>query len=312
MYYRLGPNGECLNNKAIFMYSRLFFIYATLLSSSGFAQEDLKTYQKEVIAKLTRKEAIKESLYLNQRATYKERSLTANYLAEELKNAGWTCELQKYRTPQSNYFLDLFFRPNKGVNVIGKLSASHPTKRHIILGAHYDTERNTPGAIDNASGVALCLALAKMLRRLDHRKYNVLVVFFDQEEDDEVGSEVFVEMIQKTKLDVHSVHIFDLIGWDTDGDSAITLQSSSSEIEDHYLSKARSLGIPIKIIGGASSDNKPFVEVGYPTIHPFEEMEDSTPHYHSPQDTYETVNFQFLANSTLYVSQVLTKILEDN
>lgn len=291
------------------MYRILFFSYAMLLFSSGIAQVQ---YQKEVIGKMTGNEAIEGNQYLDQRATYNERSLSANYLAEELKNSGWTSELQKYRTPQSNYFLDLFFRPNKGINVIGKLSATKATDKHIILGAHYDTERNTPGAVDNASGVALCLALAERLQKLKNRNYNVLIVFFDQEEDDEVGSEAYVQRIQKANLDVHSVHIFDLIGWDEDGDGALTLQSPAPFLEKYYYDEATLLDISLKTIGGAGSDNKPFLKAGYLTVHPFEEMDDSTPYIHSPLDTYETVNFEFLEKSTRYVDCILTKILEND
>ena len=287
------------------------FSCAMLLCALGIAQTSTFQYQKEVVAKMTGKEAIEKGVYLNQRATYDERSITANYLASALKVLGWTYEFQKYRTSQSNYFLDLFFSPNRGINVIGKLPATVETEQHIILGAHYDSERDSPGAVDNASGVALCLALAKELQKLKHRQYNVLIVFFDQEEDDEVGSEVYVERIQKKNLAVHSVHIFDLIGWDTDGDNALTLQSPSPFLETYYQAEAELMSIPLKTIGGAASDNKSFIKAGYATVHPFEEMDDSTPYLHSPEDTYQTVNFEFLENSTKYISRILTKILEN-
>ena len=284
--------------------------------SSGITQEkdtiaSTVDYQKEVIGKLTGKEAIVDKGHLKQRATYNERVLTAEYLANELEASGWSTGFHKYRTPQSTYFLDLFFRPNKGINVIGKVSATVATEKHIILGAHFDSERKTPGAVDNASGVALCLALARELQNFEHREYNITIVFFDQEEDDEVRSEVFVKMIQKTKLDVHSVHIFDLIGWDADGDGALTLQSPAPFLEDLYRKEAKSLKISLKTIGGAGSDNKPFLKAGYPTVHPFEEMDDSTPYIHSPQDTYETVNFNFLEQSTEYITNVISSILQE-
>ncbi|MFK7782224.1 M28 family metallopeptidase [Psychroserpens sp.] len=298
------------------MFKTIITFYLLFSISSTIAQEkdtvtNIIDYQKEVIAKLTGEKAVVKNRFLKQRANYKERLLSAEYLASELKKSGWSFEFQKYRTPQSNYFLDLFFQPNKGINLVGKLSATKPTKKHIILGAHYDTERNTPGAVDNASGVALCLALAKKLQELKYRKYNVVIAFFDQEEDDEVGSEVFVQRIQNSNLDVHSVHIFDLIGWDADGDGALTLQSPTPFLERIYQNEAQLRDIQLKIIGGAGSDNKPFLKAGYATIHPFEEMDDSTPYYHSSQDTYETINFEFLEKSTRYIACILTKILKN-
>ena len=289
------------------------FICILLVFGLCKAQEKdiIVSYQKEVIATLTGKKAIEENYFLNQRATYNERSMTAQYLSKALKNSGWSCEFQKYRTPQSNYFLDLFFRPNRGINVVGKLPATKPTSRNIILGAHYDSERNSPGAVDNTSGVALCLALAKNLQKLKDRQFNVIIVFFDQEEDDEVGSTVYVERLQKENLDIHSVHIFDLIGYDSDKDFALTLQSPAPFLEDLYMEEAQERHIAVKIIGGAGSDNKPFIRAGYATAHPFEELDDMTPYYHSPDDNYESVNFEFLANTTKYIESVLTKILEN-
>ncbi|MFD2586763.1 M28 family metallopeptidase [Croceitalea marina] len=296
------------------MFRQIFFIsfFWVFLVCNAQENNSIVSYQKKIISKLTGKEVIDAGIYLHQRATYKERFITANYLAKELRNLGWFSELQNYRKSQSNYFLDLFFRPNRGNNVVGKLLATVTTKEYIILGAHYDSERNSPGAVDNASGVALCLALAKELKQLEHRNYNVLIVFFDQEEDDEVGSTTYVESIQKKILDVNSVHIFDLIGYDSDGDFALTLQSPTPFLEEIYRSEAEVRKIPIQIINGAGSDNKPFMEAGYPTVHPFEELDDRTPYYHSSKDTYETINFGFLANTTQYIKSIITKILEND
>ena len=51
----------------------------------------------------------------------------------------------------------------------------------IVLGAHYDTVRNSPGADDNASGVAALLEIAGMLQALSPR-YTVRCVAFVNEE----------------------------------------------------------------------------------------------------------------------------------
>jgi aminopeptidase YwaD len=49
-------------------------------------------------------------------------------------------------------------KPGSTVNLIGRKSGSRPEK--IVLCAHYDTALETPGACDNAGGVAIILALA--------------------------------------------------------------------------------------------------------------------------------------------------------
>lgn len=52
-------------------------------------------------------------------------------------------------------------RPGHGANVIGL--RAHPARDKIILCAHFDTKPGTPGALDNAAGVASVLTLAERL-----------------------------------------------------------------------------------------------------------------------------------------------------
>ena len=49
-------------------------------------------------------------------------------------------------------------KPGSTANIVGRISGSRPER--VVLCAHYDTALETPGACDNASGVAIILALA--------------------------------------------------------------------------------------------------------------------------------------------------------
>jgi aminopeptidase YwaD len=55
--------------------------------------------------------------------------------------------------------------PGKGSNVIA--SKGSPAGRRIVVTAHIDAKKGTPGAIDNASGVAVLLLLAEQLGNYD-------------------------------------------------------------------------------------------------------------------------------------------------
>lgn len=74
----------------------------------------------------------------------------ADYIAEELEKAGATIEFQDYEAIGQSHR-----------NVIGRFGAGNARK--IIVGAHYDSCDDTPGADDNASGVAGMLELARMI-----------------------------------------------------------------------------------------------------------------------------------------------------
>ena len=71
-----------------------------------------------------------------------------------------------------------------GENIIVRIG--HGTKR-IIVGAHYDVFKDSPGANDNGSGVAVLLALIQHLQDMEWH-YSVDFCFFDQEEAKLAGS----------------------------------------------------------------------------------------------------------------------------
>lgn len=73
-----------------------------------------------------------------------------------------------------------------GVNVIGALAGANTDLPAVVVGAHYDTRPGSPGADDNASGVAAMIECARALsaRRLTRP---VLFVAFDAEERQDPG-----------------------------------------------------------------------------------------------------------------------------
>jgi hypothetical protein len=295
-----------------------YFIYLLfiIISHYSLAQEsslkDISIHQKEIVARLTGIIPIKDGITLRQRASYQERKHVVDYLSNYLRQIGFEVDNQHYKVPNSNVFLDFFFKPVQGINVVGTLAPTNNAKDYVILGAHYDSERDTPGAIDNATGVALCLALANELAKWKSRNHYYTIVLFDQEEDDEVGSRAYVDFLQQQEIAVHSVHIFDMLGWDANNNKAISLQSPAPFLEKLYTEHADQHNIPYEIIGGGASDNISFLRAGYPTVGFFEEEEDYTPYYHSPDDTYETVNFIYLESCTNFLIELLKTINNNN
>lgn len=63
----------------------------------------------------------------------------------------------------------------------------------IVLCAHYDTQFGTPGALDNAGGVALVLALAEQLSRVDHRLGLEYIAFANEDSCLPTGSMTYVD-----------------------------------------------------------------------------------------------------------------------
>jgi Peptidase family M28 len=141
-----------------------------------------------------------EALAVGQRS--RRWAITAMRAAEDhvlagLAATGWRVEVQPFRAPLrvgSNDSADLTarllrvrpYRGLAGVNLVARRPAS-PVGPAIVVGAHLDTVRNSPGADDNASGVAVVLEVARLLATLPEPPAVVLAVF-DLEELGLVGA----------------------------------------------------------------------------------------------------------------------------
>jgi hypothetical protein len=105
----------------------------------------------------------------------------ANWIAAEFEQMGLAVSRQPFEIP-GNVSAEL--PPRLGTNVIAQLNHSSVALRDaraIVIGAHYDTVLNSPGADDNASGVAAMLECARVLSDSDSGR-SITFVAFDAEE----------------------------------------------------------------------------------------------------------------------------------
>ena len=287
-----------------------------LFSVVANAQIDSMTFlenierQKTIISKLSGNAPLNGQIYLKQRSTPGERKLTVNYLSDYLENIGWQLKNHHYKTTNGNVFLDLFFPPMRGINVSAILTATKTSDEYVVFGAHYDSERTSPGAIDNASGVAICLTVAQKLIQLNKREINFIVVLFDQEEDNEIGSRAYAKMLKKKGLNIHSVHTFDMIGWDKNKNRSLELELPTAYLKNLYETTALEMGTTVYTTKVSSSDHKSFIDQGYNALGISEEYVkgDTTPYYHKPEDAYNTVDFEYVSFATELIFNVMKKI----
>jgi len=166
---------------------------------------------------------------------------TIDWIIDSLEWEGWSVELQSAE--------------RSGITIKNIIAYRDSQGPWIILGAHYDTrmiadnDSDTnkrslpiPGANDGASGVAVLMELARVLKR-DITK-NVWLVFFDAEDtgniaglDWAMGSRVFVEQLVGIP---DAVVIVDMVG-DTDLNIHIE-RSSTTELAYEIWEVAKDLG----------------------------------------------------------------------
>lgn len=82
-------------------------------------------------------------------------------------------------------------RPAVSHNVVAELPGRDPRAGLLALSAHHDTQADSPGADDNASGVAGLLELARVLAPRPRRR-TIRLISFGAEEQLSVGSAAYV------------------------------------------------------------------------------------------------------------------------
>lgn len=265
---------------------------------SGVPGQDptLSGFQREVLRRLTGLAEIRPGLTLADRASPEARDAVREYLASLLDSLGLDARRQAYGP--------------EGENVYAVLPGTSGNGSYVLLGAHFDTVRDSPGASDNATGCALVLGVVRQLRNLPERRANVVVVFFDQEERGLAGSRAFAQMLTDEEWDVASVHTVDQMGWDEDGDGAIELELPYEGALDLYQAAAERAGFssPIHVTSEAGSDHSAFRRSGFAAVGITEEYRngDTTPYIHRPTDTWDTVDFKYLASVTRLVQEAMT------
>lgn len=236
---------------------------------------------------LAGKTAIPGSKTIPERGSAEGRLMTRTYLASALESLGYKVERQGYRKTGENLFV--------------RLMADKPTDEYILVGAHLDSVKNA-GANDNGTGSSAVLEVATVLKGLSDRKVNVILAFFDEEELGLIGSYAMAREFKRQGLRVTSVHTIDMMGWDSDKDRTVEIEQPDGGLWDYYrmVNDRHDLKVPLKRTSSGSTDHVAFRSEGFEAVGLCEEWAggDTTPYYHKKTDTFETVDFDFLASST--------------
>ncbi|MDQ7820769.1 MAG: M28 family metallopeptidase [Armatimonadota bacterium] len=175
--------------------------------------------------------------------------------------------------------VDTVNEQRQSANVVGSLPGA--SGRRLVVGGHYDSVEGSPGANDNASGVAAALEVARLLRD-DPPPLPVEIVAFGAEELGLYGSRHYARsprlasVAGMVNLDMVGVGERLLVG-NTTGDTRLV---------DAAVDAARRLGIPVTRTRLGASDHTAFEAAGVPAV--FLHWTDD-PRYHSPQDTPEHI-----------------------
>ena len=131
---------------------------------------------------------------------------TADYIKSELSKYGYSVFEQPYEIEGHTY-----------KNIFVEMKGIKRPEKTFIIGAHYDTVMGTPGADDNASGIAGLLELARLLSGRAFDKTIQLVAFTLEEppffRSRFMGSHVYAENLKQKGIDVEGVICLEMIGY---------------------------------------------------------------------------------------------------
>ena len=211
-------------------------------------------------------------------------------------------------------------------NVIAELPGTISKNRVFEIGAHYDTKPNTPGADDNASGLAGLLEIARAMAGIKCRR-TIRFCFFGMEETTRGGSRSHVaRIISRGDERLAGILVFEMIGYRTyesnsqrtpvriplilwpprTGDFITVVSDFRSSSIAAGFQKAAGKYVPtlrvflVKRIGrllrdGIRSDHSMYWEAGRKGVMITDTANFRNPNYHLPSDTPETLDFEFVA-----------------
>lgn len=195
-------------------------------------------------------------------------------------------------------------------NVLARIEGVTEPDRQVLIGAHYDAVNDWPGADDNGSGTAAVIEIARLLSKTEPDR-TIVFAFWDAEEIGLVGSSLYAQEARARGDDIVGVINLDMIGWSTDEPDMLVASStsgSSSGLKARILDLASSLDLPINAQGYSMgrSDHVSFASVGYESVMLIENyLGDFNPYYHSPDDTIDRLDFDFLTANTRLAAATL-------
>ena len=227
-------------------------------------------------------------------------------------------------------------------NLVATLRGSSRPDEIVVVGAHYDSVSGSPGANDNASGVAALLCIARALAAEEGSHRTIRFVAFVNEEPPyfqtpSMGSRVharrakakgeeIVAMLSLETIGYYSeelnsqyfpyhLGIFypwtgDFVGFVADRDSKALLFESVAAFRRHAHFPSEGLAAPAWITGVDWSDHWSFWEEGYAALMVTDTAPFRYPHYHRQEDTPDKICFDCLTRVTeglIHVVKALSK-----
>lgn len=248
---------------------------------------------------------------------YEALSATAAYIRKTFEELGYHPDLQEYDARRKTF-----------VNIsAGHAGQSRPGEI-IVVGAHYDSHKESPGANDNGSAVAALLELARHFADQQLPRTVRFVAFTNEEKPFTrtrlMGSRVYAKACRQRGDDIVGMVALETIGYCSDQPgsqrlslgglllpptgnflalvgnrrSRVLLKKAAGILEREALLRVRAVTLPTFLPGPWSSDHWSFAKEGFPAIMATDTAPLRYRHYHKADDTPDKLTFEWLSTVT--------------
>jgi Zn-dependent M28 family amino/carboxypeptidase len=248
------------------------------------------------------------------------------FLVKTLQNSGYSPQLQTYTVAGKDCS-----------NIEAEQGGTQSPEKIIIVGAHYDSVRGSPGANDNASGVAGVLALARLLKNQSLKKTVRFLCFVNEEPPYtrtlEMGSLVYAQACKKRKEHIEAMFTLEMIGcfpsktkqqeiepwfyqilspsnkdfiaFISNFSSRSLLKNMTGLFQQQTDFPVKSLALPGMLPGVKSSDHWSFWKQGYEAVMVTDTAWVRYPFYHTREDTPEKLDYYKIAKLLKGLEKIL-------
>ena len=259
---------------------------------------------------------------------YDNLETSARYIEKILGEAGYEVKKQAYRINDVQV-----------ENLEGEIIGTSLPEEIILVGAHYDSVIGSPGANDNASGVAAVIELARLLKTEPLFRTVRFVAFVNEEppffQTGEMGSRVYASRSRQRGEKIIAMLSLETIGFysnqkgsqhyplpfslfypDTANFIGFVGNVASRQLVRQAIEIFRSntpfpsegIAAPGWIMGIDWSDHWSFWEEGYPAIMITDTALFRYQYYHSHKDTPDKINYEHMARVVAGISQIVREL----
>jgi Zn-dependent M28 family amino/carboxypeptidase len=214
------------------------------------------------------------------------------------------------------------------------------SKEVVVVGAHYDSVQGCAGANDNGSGVAALLEVARLLAGTKPERTLRFVAFPNEEAPffgtDAMGSAQYARRCRTRGENVAAMLSLETMGYYSDAPDSqsypLGLAALGYPAEGNFIAfvgdynsrallhaaidtfrkttgfPSEGLGAPAMIPGVGWSDHYAFWQEGYPAIMVTDTAPFRYPHYHTPEDTPDRIDYDRFARVVVGVARVVATL----